>query len=129
MEDPATGPPTGQVTIANFQYRPGDRSLSGTEGLPPAVPEGTSLTFFNADQMLNIRHSVTTCRWPCNGPYVANYPHPDGIWDSTTLGYDLVSGGSPNPVAQTPPDLKVGRYAYFCRIHPWMRGAFEVVPD
>jgi hypothetical protein len=129
LETPATGPPTDTVNIANFQYQPGDRSLTGTAGLPPAVPQGTSLTFVNVDQVLNIRHSVTTCRWPCNGPYVANYPHPDGVWDSTTLGYDLVSGGSPNPVAETPPDLKVGRYSYFCRIHPWMRGAFEVVPN
>jgi len=27
----------------------------------------------------------------------------------------------------TPPDLAPGRYTYYCRIHPWMRGAFEVV--
>jgi plastocyanin len=59
---------------------------------------------------------------------VANYPLPDGAWDSRTLGYDAIDGGQPNPVASTPPDLPVGRYSYFCRIHPWMRGAFEVVP-
>ena len=51
------------------------------------VKKGTSLTFVNEDAALGIRHTVTTCAWPCNGPYVAN----------------------------------------FCRIHPWMRGAFEVV--
>jgi hypothetical protein len=129
IEARPTGPPTDQVTIANFQYRPGDRSLTGTDGLPPAVAQGTSLRFVNADQALNIRHSVTTCRYPCNGPYVANYPHGDGIWDSQTLGYDLISGGSPSPVAETPADLKVGKYAYFCRIHPWMRGQFNVVPN
>jgi hypothetical protein len=130
MPEPAQGPPApgNTVTIANFQYRPGDRSLPGTDGLPPAVPEGTSLTFVNVDQALNIRHSVTTCPWPCNGPYVANYPHADGIWDSDTLGYDAISGGNPDPVAETPKDLKPGLYSYFCRIHPWMRGAFEVVP-
>ena len=128
--DQPAGPPAPNdtVTIANFQYQPGDRSLSGSSGLPPAVPQGTSLTFLNADQFLNIRHSVTTCPWPCNGKYLANYPHADGVWDSGTLGYDLISGGSPNPEAKTPPDLKVGQYSYFCRIHPWMRGAFEVVP-
>ena len=93
------------------------------------VPQGTSLRFVNADQAANIRHSVTTCPWPCNGPYVANYPHADGVWDSGTLGYDAIDGGSPNPVAETPTDLKVGKYSYFCRIHPWMRGAFEVVPN
>ena len=125
----APGVSTSEVTIANFQYLPGDLSLSGQMGDPVQVPQGSSLTFVNADQTANIRHSVTTCPWPCNGPYVANYPHGDGVWDSGTLGYDAVSGGSPNPVAETPTDLKVGKYSYYCRIHPWMRGAFEVVPN
>lgn len=119
---------TDQVTIANFQYQPGDLSLSGQMGAPVQVPRGEALRFTNLDQSLGIRHTVTTCRWPCNGPYVANYPLPDGAWDSGTLGYDPIDGGSPSPVATTPPDLRVGRYSYFCRIHPWMRGAFEVTP-
>jgi hypothetical protein len=29
---------------------------------------------------------------------------------------------------KTPKDLAPGTYTYFCRIHPFMRGAFEVVP-
>ena len=29
---------------------------------------------------------------------------------------------------QTPKDLSPGTYTYFCRIHPFMRGAFRVVP-
>jgi len=114
------------VTIGNFLYIPGDRTLSGALGAPPRVKPGTSLTFVNADQPLNIRHTITTCPQPCNGRYVANYPLADGVWDSSTLGYDAVDGGNPTPYAQTPPDLAVGRYAYFCRIHPWMRGEFEV---
>lgn len=129
MEETGPGIRTNTVTIANFLYQPGDHSLSGAEGAPVQVPQGSSLTFLNVDQALNIRHSVTTCRWPCNGAYVANYPLPDGTWDSGTLGYDLIDGGSPNPLASTPPDLPVGDYSYFCRIHPWMRGAFEVVPQ
>ena len=44
------------------------------------------------------------------------------------MGYDVVDGGSPNPVSRTPAGLRVGKYAYFCRTHPWMRGAFEVTP-
>ncbi|HYF28732.1 MAG TPA: hypothetical protein VD931_23525 [Baekduia sp.] len=121
------GRATETVSIANFLYMPGDQSLSGEDGAPPRVKRGRSLTFVNVDQAANIRHTVTTCAWPCNGRYVANYPLPDGVWDSTTLGYDLIDGGNPNPVAKTPPDLSPGKYAYFCRIHPWMRGAFEVV--
>ena len=126
-QDRGPGMQTSEVTIADFLYLPGDRTLAGQQGAPARVKRGTSLTFVNADQPAGIRHSVTTCAWPCNGPYVGNYPLPDGTWDSTTLGYDPIDGGNPNPVASTPSDLAVGKYAYFCRIHPWMRGAFEVV--
>jgi plastocyanin len=119
---------TNEVTIANFLYTPGDMSLSGEDGAPPRVKQGTSLRFTNLDQFLLIRHSVTTCKWPCNGRYTANYPHPDGIWDSKTLGWDPIDGGEMNPAASTPSNLSAGKYAYFCRIHPWMRGAFEVIP-
>jgi hypothetical protein len=119
---------TNTVTIANFIYHPGDRSLTGAQGGATRIKKGTSLTFINADQPLLIRHSITTCMWPCNGRYVSNYPRADGVWDSGTLGYDPVDGGTPNPIAHTPKDLPVGKYAYFCRIHPWMRGAFEVIP-
>jgi plastocyanin len=120
------GRQTNVVNIANFLYVPGDMSLAGEDGAPPRIKEGTSLRFVNEDQAAGIRHTVTTCPWPCNGQYVANYPLADGLWDSTTLGYDPIDGGNPNPVAETPKDLKAGKYAYFCRIHPWMRGAFEV---
>jgi plastocyanin len=130
-ERPETPKPPGRttnvVTIANFLYVPGDLGLPGADGAPVRVKKGTPLTFVNADQPLGIRHTVTTCPWPCNGAYVANYPFPDGVWDSSTLGYDPIDGGNPNPVATTPSNLAVGKYAYFCRIHPWMRGAFEVV--
>ena len=125
--DRGPGMETSTVHIANFLYVPGDRSLSGQQGAPPRVKKGSSLTFVNDDQPAGIRHSVTTCEWPCNGRYVGNYPLPNGLWDSNTLGHDPVDGGNPNPVANTPSDLPVGKYAYFCRIHPWMRGAFEVV--
>jgi plastocyanin len=27
---------------------------------------------------------------------------------------------------RTPPNLDAGTYTYFCRIHPFMRGAFRV---
>jgi plastocyanin len=121
------GRTTNVVTIANFLYVPGDLGLPGADGAPARVKRGTPITFVNADQPLGIRHTVTTCPWPCNGAYVANYPFPDGVWDSSTLGYDPIDGGNPNPVATTPSNLAVGKYAYFCRIHPWMRGAFEVV--
>jgi hypothetical protein len=125
---PESGPEASRVLIANFQYLPGDRGAAGEQAKPPTVKQGNSLQFINVDQQANIRHSVTTCKYPCNGRYVSNYPHADGRWDSGTLGYDPIDGGTPNPSASTPKDLKVGKYAYFCRIHPFMRGEFRVVP-
>ena len=125
---PEPGPAASRVLIADFQYLPGGRGAPADQDRPPTVKKGSTLTFFNADQQANIRHSVTTCKYPCNGPYVSNYPLADGVWDSGTLGYDPIDGGTPNPVAETPPDLPVGKYAYFCRIHPFMRGEFHVVP-
>ena len=125
--DKGEGYEVSTVTIADFRYLPGDMSLGGQMGAPARVKKGDSLTFINADQPALIRHTVTTCRWPCNGPYVSNYPWADGVYESGTLGYDPIDGGSPEPQASTPKDLAVGKYSYFCRIHPWMRGAFEVV--
>jgi hypothetical protein len=128
---PETGPPptevrTNLVHIANFAYLPGDRGATASLATLPVIKQGERLTFVNEDQAANIRHSVTTCPWPCNGKYVGNYPLADGAWDSGMLGYDLIDGGSPNPVAQTPPELPAGKYSYFCRVHPFMRGAFRV---
>lgn len=159
------------VHVGGFSYLPGD--LSGTTPIP-RVPLGTSIQFVNEDAAANIRHSITSCRAPCNGAYVANYPVPDGVFDSGKIGnIDPIDGGafqdvdfgsfeeageiegllgvqsldellaallglldsdSPNkiltsetvPLWQTPATLPAGLYTYYCRIHPWMRGAFEV---
>jgi plastocyanin len=119
--------PATTVAIANFAYQPGNRTAGSSDpGDVATIRRGQSLRFVNGDQPANIRHTVTTCPWPCNGPYLGNYPLADGRWDSGTLGRDAIDGGSENPVAETPKDLPTGRYAYFCRIHPWMRGTFEV---
>ena len=118
---------TDLVTISNFIYTPGDLSLPGAQGAPPRVRKGKALTFLNVDGLGLVRHSVTTCAWPCNGPYVTNYPKPDGAYESGTFGVDPLGDGMVTQLAQTPKNLDVGKYAYFCRIHPWMRGAFEVV--
>lgn len=50
-------------------------------------------------------------------------PFPEGAeGDQLTF----IDGGSPDPVAKTPPNLTQGTYKYLCRIHPWMRGVFKV---
>jgi hypothetical protein len=123
------------VTIADFTYAPGDQHLVGQLGAPARVHEGQALQFVNLDGAAVVRHSVTSCRWPCNGPYVANYPVADGTFDSGLMGnVDLSDRGSVPPdegddvLWASPAGLAAGMYSYYCRIHPWMRGAFEVVP-
>ncbi len=137
--------PAAAVHIANFLYTPGDRALAGDLGAPVQVAKGNKLLFINEDAALGIRHTITGCAWPCNGKYVANYPHPDGLFDSGKLGnIDPIDNGGVIADPNSPigygiaPDmmpaweldtteLDEGLYSYFCRIHPWMRGAIEVV--
>ncbi|MDX6664832.1 MAG: hypothetical protein QOG68_1038 [Solirubrobacteraceae bacterium] len=124
---PPTEKPATTVTISDFTYSPGNRTAGQEGGGEIATTTyGKPITFVDADRALNIRHTITTCRWPCNGPYVGNYPTADGRWNSGTLGFDPIDGGDNVFEVSTPADLKRGRYAYFCLIHPWMRGAFEV---
>ena len=125
-----TGTQTDSVHIAGFIYLPGDRTLTGPLAGPAIFKLGHTITFYNEDQALgSVRHTFTTCAWPCNGQDYANYPLPDGVWDSNTLGRDWVDGGTENPTATLDTTtLGVGTYSYFCRIHPWMRGVFEIVP-
>ena len=49
-------------------------------------------------------------------------------FDSGQLG----TGGPPTVDTvtwSTPTDLDPGTYTYFCRIHPFMRGAFAIEPS
>jgi plastocyanin len=133
-DHPATPPPgleVGEVLIADFAFTPGDQHLALPLGAPPRVHQGQALRFVNADTSSVVRHTVTSCPWPCNGPYVANYPQPDGRFDSGAMGnLDVLDGGGVpprHPTWDTPTTLPAGLYSYYCRLHPWMRGAFEVV--
>lgn len=132
VEEREEGIEAGVVHIGAFAYAPGDMDFTGAAGAPPKVRVGESLVFVNEDVALGIRHTVTSCEWPCNGPYTANYPGPDGLFDSGKLGnLDYIDGGivgdDTQPQWETPKDLEPGQYAYYCRIHPDMRGIFEVV--
>jgi hypothetical protein len=147
MAEPEAGVATTEIVITNFAYTPGDRSLPDEMGRPVQVQRGQTLTFVNADTatMAGVRHTVTSCVWPCNGPYVANYPQPDGLFDSGKMGnFDAIDGGGvtteggpllgyglaeeTDPVYQLDTSaLEPGLYSFYCRVHPWMRGSFEVV--
>jgi plastocyanin len=135
------GSATGNVGILNFLYNPGDLTTISMTGLP-TVKLGSTLRFANADG-LAIYHTVTSCAYPCTGPTSASFPLADG---KTSLGrpLDFDSGeigfGAPEigPAKQTieyqlPITAKEGFQpgevvTYFCRIHPSMRGGFEVTP-
>ena len=106
----------------------------------PTVKLGDTLDFTNLDGAA-IYHTVTSCGFPCLGPTGTAFPLADGT-TSTGTPVDFDSGelgfGAPEigPAKQTlqwglPVTQDEGYKAgdvvtYYCRIHPGMRGAFEV---
>jgi hypothetical protein len=133
------GAPTNQVSIADFQYTPGDFSTKSTTGVPQ-VKLGTDLRFTNAEGS-SIYHTITTCAFPCLGPTGSAFPLGDGRtssgrqidFDSSELGIGAPEVGATSQKLQW--DLPVTAQSgfkpgetvtYFCRIHPFMRGAFQV---
>jgi plastocyanin len=122
----------GNVGVADFAYLPGDLGASGSLGSPPVVRAGGALRFANLDASGSILHTVTACRAPCTGSTGVSYPLANGPaqFDSGQLGY----GPSGYTAAvnrdgwATPTRLRPGTYTYFCRVHPFMRGAFRVLP-
>jgi plastocyanin len=124
------GPRTPTVDIAGFVYAQGDLSATGAVGRPPVVGPGQPLTFVNDDASKNIFHTITACRAPCTASTGIAFPLANGptVFDSGELGFGPVGF---TPAAnrkewQTPTNLADGTYTYFCRIHPFMRGAFRV---
>lgn len=62
---------------------------------------------------------------------MANDPQPDGRFTRPLLGdVDFFDGQGPNfdPDWTLRANLPAEPNAYDGRVHPWMRGAFEVVP-
>ena len=118
----------GNVDIVDFKYQLGDLSLGAPGGLPPVITPGQTLMFRNGiDNARDVYHSITSCAPPCNRSTGIAYPLADGEvqFESGTLGTAV----PPTTGAlewKTPPGLDPGTYTYFCRIHPFMRGAFRV---
>jgi plastocyanin len=132
----AAGPVAREVRIKNYVYNPGDLSQLGGSGTRvPTIPQGQSLLFVNQDHPRFEWHSITTCAAPCNRSTGIAYPLADAPapsqFDSGQLGLDShPPGATPATNAltwKTPSTLRPGTYTYFCRIHPFMRGAFRVI--
>ncbi len=122
-----SGPLLSTIPIGSFEYGAGDLAAKGKV---PTVTEGQQITFDNFDAGdQNVWHSITACKAPCTGSTGVAYPLADADvqFDSGQLG----TGGPPTSGSttwSTPADLAPGTYTYFCRVHPFMRGAFRVVP-
>lgn len=131
-------PPANLVTISGFQYVPGDLDTIGVTGIP-SVPLGGSVRFVNDDAPADIWHSITSCAYPCDGTPGIAYPLSNGRssggseidFDSGQLGFWVPELG---PAKQTntwqlqlnDTQFDPGVYTFFCRVHPFMRGALEV---
>jgi plastocyanin len=124
---------TKRVRIKDYRFLPGDLgTLFKKRARIPVVRRGQSLEFVNQDDPDVEWHSVTTCRTPCNKATGISYPLANGRrgtqFDSGQLGRGP-AGLSPAANRlnwKTPKTLDKGTYTYFCRIHPFMRGAFRV---
>jgi plastocyanin len=118
------------VDIRDFVYRRGDLSLAGNAQRPPVVRPGQSLTFKNSDAGDDVYHTITACREPCNRDTGIAYPLADGRvdFDSGELGFgpEFATPTVNRDTWKTPKNLERGTYTYFCRVHPFMRGAFRV---
>jgi plastocyanin len=94
------------------------------------VPQGRSLTFRNLDSDDTIWHTITACKEPCNKATGVAYPLANGRvdFDSGELGFGpkFATAAANRDTWSTPRNLNPGTYTYFCRVHPFMRGAFKV---
>jgi hypothetical protein len=137
--DGKPGQQTSEVAIANFLYAPGDLSTRSMTGIPQ-VKLGTNLRFTNTEGA-GIYHTITSCRFPCLGETGAAFPLPDGQTskgrqvdiDSAELGFGIPAISAPKqrldwelPVTKEEGYRPGETVTYFCRVHPFMRGAFEV---
>jgi plastocyanin len=133
------GPQLNQIQIAGFNYVGSDLSTVSMTGIP-VVKLGQTLTFVNDDAAADVYHTITTCAFPCLGPTGVAFPIADGRTsvgrplqlDSAELGYGPPFGPAKNAVQWSVAVTAADGYrpgevvTYYCRIHPFMRGAFQV---
>jgi plastocyanin len=121
---------SAKVAIQGFVYGQGDLSTPGKKGRPALIRQGKRLKFVNRDAKQTIYHTVTACKAPCNRETGIAYPLANGPvdFDSGELGFGPagMTAAANRATWSTPKKLKPGTYTYFCRVHPFMRGAFKV---
>jgi len=134
------GSATSRVDIGAFTYVPGDLSMISMNGIP-TVQLGQKLSFVNDDVAAgDILHTATSCAYPCTGTVGIAFPLADGRgsngrrldFDSGELGFGPPLGAAKNtatwdlPITAGNGFSRGGTYTYYCRIHPFMRGVFQV---
>lgn len=145
----------GEIYIGGFTFGPFDLGLAAGTGIP-RLQVGEPVTITNVDTAAYLWHTLTRCAAPCTAPTTASYPYPDGAYqdlidpaygsgaeqgktvqellaargadpmdfDSAELGVGLAPSGK---ISWDFTPERTGTFTFFCRIHPFMRGAFEVV--
>ncbi|HEX9775184.1 MAG TPA: hypothetical protein VGB83_06360 [Actinomycetota bacterium] len=119
------------ITMQGFNYGQLDMAVAQSIGVTE-IAGGTTLMFYNPDTAPMMWHTITSCPAPCTGTTSASYPYPASgdtpvDFDSTILcvGLGCSTVGTTEWEFTVPEDP--GIYTFFCRIHPTMRGVFEVV--
>jgi plastocyanin len=118
------------VPVRGFVYGQGDLSNTGRGARIPTLRPGQTLKFVNRDAKRDIFHTITSCRAPCTGRTGIAYPLANGPvrFDSGNLGFGPQgrTAAAQRITWRTPKRIRPGTYTYFCRVHPFMRGAFRV---
>ena len=126
----APPPKRRTVPVRGFVYGEGDLGMRNRRGRPPTIRPGQALTFVNRDAKRNIFHTITSCKAPCNRNTGIAYPLANGPvrFDSGNLGFgpEGRTAAAQRITWKTPKRIRPGTYTYFCRVHPFMRGAFRV---
>lgn len=142
------GDPVTDIFAAGFKFGLADFGALAVTGIPH-VKLNETVTFWNFDTAADIWHTITRCKEPCTGATGLDYPianggtGPDDLmdFDSTEIGYGIffspASGqiGGSKSLSEAARDglyweftpTRTGTYTFYCRIHPSMRGAIEVV--
>jgi hypothetical protein len=153
---PEIDAPDGEITTdivsVGFTYGNADLGVIERNGIP-LLRKGEPARFWSFDTVARVWHSFTRCAWPCTGGSDMGYPVPDGgsgdpwdvmDFDSGELGYGTTFDQTKFQVGGYAGDRSVdqrvkdgavwewtptqtGEFAFWCRIHRGMRGAFKVV--
>jgi hypothetical protein len=144
------GPVVSEIRSVGFTYGEADMGVIETTGLP-TLERDKPARFWSYDSAAKVWHTFTRCALPCTGGTLMNYPIANGgagvpgdtmDFESMEIGFGLFwepaksqLGGSKQYDEKWLTDgvyweftpKEAGTFAFYCRIHPGMRGAFRVV--